>query len=53
MLGMRIKATDMAQQVSSADWKKRGGLTGKVFGQPLSLTLSVKLISRLNRQVVY
>jgi hypothetical protein len=26
-------------QDTSADWKKRGILTGKLFGQPLSSTL--------------
>lgn len=26
----------MAYQISSADWKNLGGLTGKAFGQPLS-----------------
>lgn len=32
----------MSQPGTSADWKKRGGLTGKAFSQPLSLTLAEK-----------
>jgi len=34
------KEYEIAQPDTSADWKKRGGLAGKFFGQPLSLTLS-------------
>ena len=30
------KVTDMAQPITSADWKKRGGLTGKAFGLPMN-----------------
>jgi len=39
-----LKLTKLAQPGTSADWKKRGGLTGKFFGQPLSLIVSEKIL---------
>ena len=37
-----FKINYMAQPITSADWKKRGGLTGKAFGQPLSSVIRVE-----------